>query len=117
MPHAAPVSTTERIETLDVLRGFALLGILAMNVRAMAAPFGTYLYPYALFDFTGASRAAYIFTSVVFDLKMMGLFSMLFGAGVLLYAAKPTESGLASARTVVPTDVLAARRSASSTPI
>ncbi len=89
-----PVPSGERIETLDVLRGFALLGILAMNVRAMAAPFGTYLYPYALFDFTGASRAAYIFTSVVFDLKMMGLFSMLFGAGVLLYAAKPTESGL-----------------------
>ena len=88
-----PVASGERIETLDVLRGFALLGILAMNIRAMAAPFSAYMYPYALFDFTGASRAAYIFTSVVFDLKMMGLFSMLFGAGVLLYAAKPTESG------------------------
>ena len=31
---------------------------------------------------------AYLFTSVVFDLKMMGLFSMLFGASVLLYSAK-----------------------------
>ena len=48
--------------------------------------------PYALFEYTGAGRAAYLFTSVVFDLKMMGLFSMLFGAGVLLYAAKPTET-------------------------
>ena len=88
-----PVAANERIETLDVLRGFALLGILTMNIRAMAAPMGAYMYPYALFDFTGASRAAYIFTSVFFDLKMMGLFSMLFGAGVLLYAAKPTASG------------------------
>ena len=80
MPHPTPVSTHDRIETLDVLRGFALLGILAMNIRGMAAPLSTYMYPYALFDYSGASRAAYLFTSVVFDLKMMGLFSMLFGA-------------------------------------
>jgi uncharacterized protein len=93
MLNPAPVSPRDRIETLDVLRGFALLGILAMNIRAMAAPFSAYMYPYALFDYTGASRAAYMFTSVVYDLKMMGLFSMLFGAGVLLYAAKPTETG------------------------
>jgi uncharacterized protein len=93
MSHPTPVPATQRIETLDVLRGFALLGILAMNIRAMAAPFGAYMYPYALFDYSGLNRAAYIFTSTVFDLKMMGLFSMLFGAGVLLYAAKPTESG------------------------
>ena len=38
MAQPAPVSTSENIETLDVLRGFALLGILAMNIRAMAAP-------------------------------------------------------------------------------
>ena len=89
-----PVPATDRLETLDVLRGFALLGILAMNIRAMAAPFGTYMYPFGLFEYTGANRAAYIFTSAAFDLKMMGLFSMLFGVSVLLYAAKPTESGL-----------------------
>jgi uncharacterized protein len=89
----APVSSAQRIETLDVLRGFALLGILAMNIRAMAAPMSAYMYPYALFDYESASRAAYLFTTVVFDLKMMGLFSMLFGAGVLLYAGKRTHSG------------------------
>jgi uncharacterized protein len=93
MAQPSPVSSIERLESLDVLRGFALLGILAMNIRAMAAPFGTYMYPYALFPYEGVSRAAYIFTSIVFDLKMMGLFSMLFGAGVLLYARKPTASG------------------------
>jgi uncharacterized protein len=88
-----PVAAARRLETLDVLRGFALLGILAMNIRVMTAPMGAYMYPYALFDYTGASRAAYIFTSVFFDLKMMGLFSMLFGAGAVLYAAKPTATG------------------------
>jgi uncharacterized protein len=87
----APVATNERIETLDVLRGFALLGILAMNIRAMAAPLSAYMNPTSLFDYSGASRLAYQFTGVVFDLKMMGLFSMLFGAGALLYAAKPGQ--------------------------
>jgi uncharacterized protein len=93
MTQPVPVSAGERLESLDVLRGFALLGILAMNIRAMAAPFSAYVNPFALFDYEGASRAAYVFTSIVFDLKMMGLFSMLFGAGVLLYAAKSTETG------------------------
>ena len=93
MTQPTPVPVSERLETLDVLRGFALLGILAMNIRAMAAPFGAYMYPYAVFDYIGLNRSAYIFTSVFFDLKMMGLFSMLFGAGVLLYAAKPTPGG------------------------
>jgi uncharacterized protein len=64
-----------------------------MNIRGMAAPLSAYMYPYAVFDYSGASRAAYLFTSVVFDLKMMGLFSMLFGVSVLLYSTKSTESG------------------------
>ncbi len=93
MQQFEPVSSRQRIETLDVLRGFALLGILAMNIRAMAAPMSAYMYPAALFDYTGASRLAYLFTNTVFDLKMMGLFSMLFGAGVMLYASKSDESG------------------------
>lgn len=93
MPQLAPVVPNERLESLDVLRGFALLGILAMNIRAMSAPFGSYMYPYALFDYDGLSRVGYVFTSVVYELKMMGLFSMLFGAGVLLYDAKSIVAG------------------------
>lgn len=93
MSHPAPVAAAARLESLDVLRGVALLGILAMNIRAMAGPFGTYMYPYALFDFEGANRLAFLFTAVFFDLKMMGLFSMLFGAGAVLYAAKGEAAG------------------------
>jgi uncharacterized protein len=89
----APVASVERLESLDVLRGFALLGILAMNIRMMAAPFGAYLFPYTLWEFEGANRAAYLFTAVFFDLKMMGLFSMLFGVGVLFYAGKAGTAG------------------------
>ena len=92
MLQAAPVSSSHRLETLDVLRGFALLGILAMNIRIMAGTFGSYMYPLAMFEYTGAHRAAYLFTATFFDLKMMGLFSMLFGVSVLLYAAKSGAS-------------------------
>jgi uncharacterized protein len=88
MLQASPVSAPQRLETLDVLRGFALFGILFMNIRIMAAPFGAYMYPLALFEYTGPSRAAYLFSTTAFDLKMMGLFSMLFGVSVLLYAGK-----------------------------
>src|SRR5687768_15966909 len=93
MSSPSPVSTQDRIETLDVLRGFALLGILTMNIRGMAAPLSAYMYPAAVFEYSGASRLAYLFTNVVSDLKMMGLFSMLFGVSVLLYSAKITASG------------------------
>jgi uncharacterized protein len=93
MTPPVPVAPADRLETLDVLRGFALLGILAMNIRVMAAPFGAYMYPIGLFEYAGASRAAYLFTATAFDLKMMGLFSMLFGVSVLLYAKKAPDGG------------------------
>lgn len=99
MTHPAPVARTDRLETLDVLRGFALLGILAMNIRIMAAPFGAYMYPLGSFDYSGVNRAAYLFSAIVFDLKMMGLFSMLFGVSVLLYAAK-SDGATTSIRTL-----------------
>ena len=103
MQHLAPVSSTQRLETLDVLRGFALLGILAMNIRAMAAPMSAYIHPYALFDYEGSSRLAYLFTTVVFDLKVMGLFSMLFGRAALREQAHGIRT--AAARALVQADV------------
>jgi uncharacterized protein len=93
MTHASPVARTDRLETLDVLRGFALLGILAMNIRIMAAPLGAYMYPIGLFEYEGASRTAYLLSATLFDLKMMGLFSMLFGVSVLLYSRKSADDG------------------------
>jgi hypothetical protein len=33
LPELAPISTSERINTLDMLRGFALIGILMMNIE------------------------------------------------------------------------------------
>ena len=83
-----PIQERERIAALDVLRGVALLGILAMNIRSFAGPFATYTTPTLVYEYSGASRVAFWATTLVFDTKMMSIFSMLFGAGALVYGAK-----------------------------
>lgn len=87
-PALAPVAAADRFMTLDALRGFALLGILAMNIQHFSAPFAAYINPTVFLPFEGVNRAVYYYTHILFDMKMMSLFSMLFGAGVALYAAK-----------------------------
>jgi len=74
----------ERVVSLDVLRGFALLGILLMNVVSFAYPNAAYLNPNA-YDVTLLNNVIFSVNYVFFDQKMMGLFSMLFGASIMLF--------------------------------
>jgi len=78
----------DRSETLDVIRGVAVLGILSMNIALFAMPFAAYQNPTVLFDYSGLNRATYWVVHTLFDTKMMSIFSMLFGAGAMLYAQK-----------------------------
>ncbi len=79
-----PVSKSERIGSIDVLRGFALLGILMMNVQSFGLIDAKYLNPMAQGELTGLSYYCWLFAYVFFDLKFMSIFSMLFGAGIVL---------------------------------
>ena len=88
-----PVTAGSRIEAIDTLRGFALLGILVMNITAMAFPFAAYFNPMIYGGSTGVNFGAWVFAHLFFDLKMMGIFSMLFGAGVILMAERAEASG------------------------
>ena len=81
---AAPVSQTERIASLDVLRGFALLGILVVNMQGFAMISAAYFNPTAYGDLTGANGLVWLITHVFCDQKFMTIFSMLFGAGIVL---------------------------------
>jgi uncharacterized protein len=83
---AAPVAERERIVSLDVMRGVALLGILLMNIQSFAMPSDAYLNPTAYGDLTGANRWVWILTHLLADQKFISIFSMLFGAGILLLA-------------------------------
>jgi uncharacterized protein len=78
-----PVQERERITALDVLRGVALLGILAMNIRSFSSPDAAYSNPFSMYEYSGASRMAFWVTTLVFDTKMLSIFSMLFGAGAM----------------------------------
>ena len=84
---AAPVAPGDRIEALDVLRGFALLGILLLNIIGFGLPFVSYLTPAADGATSGVNFGVYVTVDVFFEGALRALFSMLFGAGVCLFAA------------------------------
>ena len=76
-----PVAKAERIDSLDVLRGFALLGILAMNIQSFSMIGAAYFNPTAYGDLSGANYWVWLLSHVLTDQKFMTIFSMLFGAG------------------------------------
>jgi uncharacterized protein len=82
----SPVSPPDRIASIDVLRGVALLGILVMNIQSFSMPGDAYINPTAFGDLTGANRWVWIGSHLLADQKFISIFSMLFGAGILLIA-------------------------------
>jgi uncharacterized protein len=80
----APVAAAERIAALDVTRGAAVLGILLMNIWAFAGPQGFFDYPLAVADWPGAPVATWALVHTLFEGSQRALFSLLFGAGMLL---------------------------------
>ncbi len=83
----ASARTTVRDERIDALRGFALFGILLVNIQSFlygaTNPIG-YLTP----DAGPLDRATLFATAAFINLKFMPLFAMLFGAGFSLLYAK-----------------------------
>lgn len=91
LPHqlASPTTAAERIASLDVLRGFALLGILLANIQDFASPTGIlHDIPLDVVSQTGAHHAldvAVMTAQWIFVKgKMRAMFGLLFGAGTVL---------------------------------
>lgn len=81
----SPVRPQDRIATLDLLRGLGVLGILAVNAAAFAAPPGAYFNPLAWpFPFEGTSYQLWWVVHTFFTGKFVTLFTMLFGVSVFL---------------------------------
>lgn len=93
LPLAGPVEQTERIVSIDVLRGFAVLGILMVNVQAFGMISAAYLNPTAQGDLGGINYWIWLLIHVFFDTKFMTIFSMLFGAGIVLMAGRAEAAG------------------------
>jgi uncharacterized protein len=82
----------DRILSIDVVRGMAVLGILLMNIVAMGLPTYVYINPIYGGGTTGADFWAWAINNVFTDGKMRALFTMLFGASAMLIAGR-AESG------------------------
>ncbi len=93
----APINASQRILSLDVLRGFAVLGILIMNMISFAMVGTNYINPMAEGMLIGGSKYAFFFSQLFANQKFMSLFSILFGAGIVLMASRSEASGKKSA--------------------
>ncbi|NQX75854.1 MAG: DUF418 domain-containing protein [Epibacterium sp.] len=95
VPEAAtPIQASDRIESIDVLRGFALLGILVMNIQSFAMVEAAYFDPSQFGDLTGPNWWVWALSHAFADMKFMALFSMLFGAGIVLVTDAQRAKGL-----------------------
>jgi uncharacterized protein len=84
----------QRNEALDVLRGFAVLGILFMNLPGYGLISADYLNPTASGWPGLADWLAWGFTHVFTEQKFMTLFCLLFGAGVVIASSRAEQAGL-----------------------
>ncbi|MBD3337321.1 MAG: DUF418 domain-containing protein [Candidatus Eisenbacteria bacterium] len=94
-----PIAATERLGSLDVLRGFAVLGILAMNIYSFGLPGAAYSNPAVYGGSSGADLITWITTHLFFEMKFMAIFSALFGAGLVLMFQRAEARGRPLKRT------------------
>lgn len=92
----APIAADagDRLASLDFIRGIAVMGILAANIVAFGQPFSAYMFPESFLVPTGDPGGwLWIAQFVLIDGKMRGLFSLLFGAGMMLFMEKAWAKG------------------------
>jgi len=88
-----PVAREKRIDILDSLRGFALLGILIMNIPFFSTPYQIASNPFIKGELSGLNYKLWWIQSVFFEGAMRGMFSMLFGAGAFLLLDRLEKRG------------------------
>lgn len=83
-----------RLASLDLIRGIAVLGILFANITAFGQPMVAYYWPEALpRGGTRIDEAVWFFQLLFVDGKMRGLFTLLFGAGMMLFVGRVWARG------------------------
>ena len=85
-----PVSFADRIKSIDSIRGVSLLGILLMNIPGFGIGWD-FWYNITHGPKAGADYYTFAAIFVFFEGTMRGLFSMLFGAGMVLFMLNKKE--------------------------
>lgn len=90
MEPSAPKRKSARLVSMDAMRGLAIFGIFMVNIQAMAMPFEWMMDPsYA----QGAEVWAWGATTALFESNFVAIFSMLFGAGLILQMNSAEQRG------------------------
>lgn len=85
--------TSDRVESLDLIRGIAILGILAINIAGIAGPPASVLSPHLPTSGTLGDEIAFATSFVLFEGKMRALFTLLFGASLVLFIERVDARG------------------------
>ncbi|MBO9562715.1 MAG: DUF418 domain-containing protein [Niastella sp.] len=85
---AAPVAQSERIDILDALRGIAILGILLMNIPSFGLPSAVGHDPTLWNEIGTINFKVLYFVDLVPEGTQRAIFSMLFGAGILIFTSR-----------------------------
>ena len=90
-PVLAPVRAGDRLFSLDVVRGLAVLGILTANAMTFAWPHIVFANPTLQPGFDAEAAQGWQIMHVFFQDKMRTLFSMLFGASIFLIGGERSD--------------------------
>ena len=88
-----------RIASFDVIRGVAVMGIFSVNVMSFGMIASAYLNPTAFGGQTGANFLVWAANLLLIDGKMRSLFSILFGASMMLVIERAEAQGRSALRT------------------
>lgn len=88
-----PPPPVDRVAALDLIRGVAVLGILAVNIAGFAGPPAAILTPHVPVPGDVVDEAGFAAIFLVFEGKMRALFSVLFGAGMVLFIERAEAAG------------------------
>ena len=91
--HLQSKSLNNRIHSLDLLRGFAVLGILIMNITNFSHVNVAYMNPTIGAGLDGYNQYFHAFNYIFADTRFMSIFSILFGAGVVLFTNNAEAKG------------------------
>ena len=88
----SPLKSSDRILSLDIMRGVVLLGILLMNINSMGLA-QAYIDPTGSGGSSGLNLTTWITTNLFFEGTMRALFSLLFGVGMFIFMDRLEKKG------------------------
>lgn len=91
---SSKIPIKNRIESLDIIRGVVILGILIININYFSTIAIERMNPITNGDFTGLNKWIWILSLVFVKQKFMTIFAILFGAGIYLMSESNKVKGI-----------------------